>query len=1537
MLLILRFLFIFLIPIPIFAIELARDDFYTNLNGWTGSNIWHEPSGVGWLGIRRDAYGEKTFTNLGANRNVEISFQVWVPNDWETTDDFNVYVNNNLIQSYSLRDGLNSISFLTSTNVSGNLTLRFNPDTSEDRKIAYINYVLIDSIDPTLYINNISDTEGNIGSKNFTVPVTLSPASTSTISVDYSTSNGTAQSGSDYVAKNGTLIFMPGETQKNILIEINGDTSNEGDESFFVTLSNSSNGVIINNSQISITIENDDAPPINNGYRDFTLRKQLYLKGNMKTIGNSVLVPPQNQSNNICSSYTNGLYYDNVGTSNNYWYLCGYQADTGTSNSTTAELNLPSGSKVIWAGIYWQALVNNTNFNSAMNIQIKKDSGTYNSVSYDTLDYLADSGKVGYTSYSAFKDITNLFTSNNWAEGNYTVANIPVHEGQVDNLGTYGAWTMVVVYENNLPTANEKFRSFSIFDGWKVVKNETGYRDVPIDIVGFYTPNRSDIKAEVSVFAAEGDKHIDNDYLKTKNYNTNLSVNLTPNNVSNQTFNSSISGNYYRLPKLINNNGIDIQSFDVGNYLAPKQAEMRFNFTSDQDTYWPSMLAFNTELYEPEICYDFSYRQNGVELDISGNLGEKPYLNAYLDDSPIEVGIYFRNKEADLAIENLSFSTNIDTSLTNRIFYDLNSTFMSAINGSNLDGPVDEITNTSCTYSSNANYPQVCTSNGNIRIGFGRFASGYGMNYSGELGSEEYQFFQFQLANTLSGLQNIDLNMSIDYYIKPLNGTAIPREGRILGEEIEICSENTSYSPIWGIFNVAARGSSFYNLKTQVAKKPFDVDLQYFEKDSSTGDYTISTPSKDINTTVIVEIFDVEPFHDIQAACANPGSNKSNPIYLNVVLNQNGTNLVTIPTQSADFYNFAIKNAAFRVWHFNDDNGVLIENFNLDANSSSAEGLYNALVHKDCIVKCNGQENSTTCYQCIKSKYSTAVCSRDNFSIRPESFDIRIHDINQTTKDVNTKIDLTEKYNYNPDAGTSPITRINLPAGYAILYDINATNHQDLDATPWYVRTLDIDHTWDSTVLGLICNDDNNYTASIGFNSSGLVTNHEYIHNQVGRYQVHLEDKDWTNVDVSKSHHISGYFDLSANSDCIQSSSTTNGSTVGCDITSSHNNSDTSHTYRNIDVTFKPYRFNIDSAADPIIFSRKLDNNLTLNNSFLYTSNVDDNNSMRMSLRIAGSIVPEGFNGSTLTNYTGDCYADDLNLSLKKTILEPFNESFRARFIDRNSTGDIITDTSNEVNTTARLFTVQEGNFTLDNNGTLPMEIYLNFDRNTSIPREPIRIQFENFDINCSIPNNCQFNGDLSDNIEANATRDLNDSNITFYFGRAYAPDQTFNGDNGNAQVYYEVYCVDCNRTSLNIAGGESVDSINWFQNTLHVNLDGNITRFESIGNVRFGGANYANADNNSSTALINQGNEQQLLRINTLPYIDRITYTPHPWLVFNPSDPNATTGDFMVEFTSRGGWGGEGSVDGSDDNNTGIFIHDQNITTNQIQKRMDW
>jgi hypothetical protein len=108
-------------------------------------------------------------------------------------------------------------------------------------------------------INDVTVTEGNSGTASATFTVTLHGASTSTVTVEYSTANGTATEPADYQAiPTTTLTFNPGDPlSKTITVNVKGDTVDEPDETFFVNLTNATNAVILDN-QGQGTITDDD-------------------------------------------------------------------------------------------------------------------------------------------------------------------------------------------------------------------------------------------------------------------------------------------------------------------------------------------------------------------------------------------------------------------------------------------------------------------------------------------------------------------------------------------------------------------------------------------------------------------------------------------------------------------------------------------------------------------------------------------------------------------------------------------------------------------------------------------------------------------------------------------------------------------------------------------------------------------------------------------------------------------------------------------------------------------------------------------------------------------------------------------------------------------------------------------------------------------------------------------------------------------------------------------------------------------------------
>ena len=114
-----------------------------------------------------------------------------------------------------------------------------------------------DDAAPSLSINDVTVNEA-AGTITFTV--TLSAVSAQTVSVGYSTTDGSATNPADYAAGisplAGTLTFAPGVTTQTITLNINNDNVFEGAETFNVNLSGATNASIADGLGIG-TIKDD--------------------------------------------------------------------------------------------------------------------------------------------------------------------------------------------------------------------------------------------------------------------------------------------------------------------------------------------------------------------------------------------------------------------------------------------------------------------------------------------------------------------------------------------------------------------------------------------------------------------------------------------------------------------------------------------------------------------------------------------------------------------------------------------------------------------------------------------------------------------------------------------------------------------------------------------------------------------------------------------------------------------------------------------------------------------------------------------------------------------------------------------------------------------------------------------------------------------------------------------------------------------------------------------------------------------------------
>jgi large repetitive protein len=113
-----------------------------------------------------------------------------------------------------------------------------------------------------LSINNVSITEGNSGVAQATFTVSLSPSMPGTVTVSYTTADGTATASTDYVTMAGTLTFVAGETTKNISVPVIGDVLDESDEAFSVVLSNPTGGALVVAQGTGTIVDNDDPPAL---------------------------------------------------------------------------------------------------------------------------------------------------------------------------------------------------------------------------------------------------------------------------------------------------------------------------------------------------------------------------------------------------------------------------------------------------------------------------------------------------------------------------------------------------------------------------------------------------------------------------------------------------------------------------------------------------------------------------------------------------------------------------------------------------------------------------------------------------------------------------------------------------------------------------------------------------------------------------------------------------------------------------------------------------------------------------------------------------------------------------------------------------------------------------------------------------------------------------------------------------------------------------------------------------------------------------
>ena len=1316
--------------------------------------------------------------------------------------------------------------------------------------------------------------------------------------------------------------------------------------------------------------------------RDFTLRKQLTLPGIMYTIGNTILVAPTKQDKNVCKDYKDGDYQSTTLYANNYYELCSYWADRSNSvDFPTTQATLPSSlsgvnAKVKWAGLYWQALVEEDYPITSMQIQLKHSAADYITVDYEpsSLDYQIGAAQEGYLSYAAFSDVTSYFNDNNLTSGEIFVGDIPVVEGKVDELGTYGAWTLVIIYEDSA----ELLQNFSIYDGWQKVDKTNNLVD--INISGFYTPkNAPSIDAQVSVFTAEGDQLINGDTLSVKPSKQATFTELIPN--MNSAINTTPS--FTRTPNPINNQGIDIQSFELGstgkNIILPEETSMTLKFSSvgdvrydpnAYDTYFPSMVAFSAQLYTPAICYDYTATIGDV-IPIAPNDSRDINTGIFGGGLPLKIQFLIRSEEADFTYTDskarITFS-GADAALLN-----YNKKY------SEMSPPKVN------TYFTIATNPEIEANATLGQLNIGDNVIGTQGDVGGDLIANEITYAKLGYDFSISDVNQTTLSTQFDLHFdakinfNPGDPGSVPvdyqfntaaNKGDI--NYISRCDTNVTYLPIQLGFNIERVDTrneplaSKYTLWTQVVGRDYDVDIVAY----TGGLNDPLTEPLDFKGTVELELINADAFQNdgtvgYDTTCQNPESIGAGTL---IAFNPNGElnpgrHTVTPPSLDAYDKTRALRNAAFRLWVLatTDINGTkhVITHQCTDKTDASTcfKDLYFDTIDTNRTGACadNGTKpdclsSNKDCYQCLKTYYATAVCSRDNFSIRPDSYSINISDGGGVYPDSSTPVSLAKNNN---------TASVRFSAGYYYKLDINTTAYNSNTlATGYfneqYVAQRNLVSPPDKYSSGavavleftdrnnILCNDRNSSTIFLNFSDGTLVDNSYTEFTNVGPYELWLSDSNWTLVDHA-DYVNKPLFDTSVNAvdDCVLGSDTTVGK-AGCAF---HSNNGT-HTL--ITAHVKPYRFYLDDIG---VTSEPNNNNYTYFNDFEhpYYNDLLKQPIDTASVHFTGLLVAEGGGGRSgvarkgsrtikqVSNFTDGCVAEDVILRTSiKTFPSDVNSTSPIQQLLRHTnaiTNPVPVDQAKGYDQNLTLPKVAFPNVLTDGDitpGSARVILHTTLQKPKKSPSDPV---IANYDaIYASSPKAWSNAGAPNYIPEGNNTS--YDRNITYYFAKISSLETLYDNvipANKITPLSVDIYCsalVDCGGT-FNLLTNAVNGANNWYADTLYTGaIDG--TTNLSVTTI-FGTPAAPAINPNTDVAFIHTNATRTDVNVSVAgsarPTTVDIQIEAVPWFAYNPLDLVYGYPHYRVKFIGNSSWSGVG--------NTGNVVE----TTSNIDNinRMNW
>ncbi len=939
------------------------------------------------------------------------------------------------------------------------------------------------------------------------------------------------------------------------------------------------------------------------------------------------------------------------------------------------------------------------------------------------------------------------------------------------------------------------------------------------------------------------------------------------------------------------------------------------------DSAWDTGVFVNkiNGLREPSICYDYAYKQNGLYLTEGYDSTKGPYINADVipnkPSQPVELAMYFRNtKDSEIIASNIYFNL-IDINTT-QATYHRESVWVTEPNSFTRKKVNDSSLNVSDSY-----------------------IKGIPIT---SFDAYDYFYIYASLDPKTSPLK-LPITARIDYDLTiPLseNDSITIQRSSFIDQDVPICSGGIdTYAPVYGNFNIIENGlyinesNYFYNINTQVTNRRGNLSVVSVDANTTTNpDLHIL---KKISTVVGVDMLDLKSFHYTTATCSEITNSISDRVW--VVFSDESK--VPLVPDTITFNKIAREDAAFRIsYNLAGEDGDILQLETLDKHGIQRYNVLNfpdAVKHGNCLTDIPGNGNGQdtiaqycsnagtsyqsamtkseldTCMECIYGLNTKLVCSRDNFAIRPEAFTENLFDQNNTTQ---TTLNITPKYTGEVTTNSTPV---HLAAGYNYILEVNATSHIDNEPSQGYNVLFNdkagasAHYIWSPSSIKSSCIDTTDKNATVKALDGNSDTNSSV--SQVGEYKLALRDTSWTKIDSTvQLHHTGAYFtqtpDCTLNSTNVAKESQFD-NLNGCTISSTHKNLDNNRSYIDLTITMHPYEFDLSTVTPSVGLSH--DANIT-EDSFIYMSDLSNSADENMSFHLNGNIRAIGADAIVTTNFVNGCYAQPLKAKLEKsTINLPVAYQYRLHILDENSTQ--IREKFEDLNNTPNSISLPVTDFIPSARGEVKTILNLNYSRAVNRAVNPEVITLNTYKVECQTAANCGYAADLNTSNVAEGKKELKYT-IKHYYGRTHTPRQKYVGSDGDAFIYYEVYCDTANDGNKSLLQNEFdskyTDDPRWYVNTKHKTVrDGQVNSINQKGYTVGAGSVKPTTINTATPtkAHLHYGDAAT----KGYPYKTTMETNASGWLIYNKYNKDAQKNEFEVEFiNSSGAWAGERETD---------------------------